>query len=182
MQAARSVKTKTAMNTTASFRLNRIIFFHLKPTYKDSFFAGNYVKKGTQGGSLRILCGLFAEVLIVRAAYDVMVDNLFFRGKNELKVDLGDLQAEREKLSGFLRVHFKVDSSASNTGLKLDASAVSPNELEQMVNKFVSRQNHSSTHRVILDKNSVKIKRFERTKKTKENKHPTTPATITHGW
>jgi len=111
-----------------------------------------------------------------------MVGNLFFKAKNELTVDLGDLQAEQMKLADFLRAHFKVDSSPSYKGLKLDAAALSPQELERMVSKFVSRQNLSSTHWVSLDKNSVKIKRFDRTRKTKENKHPTTPATITHGW
>jgi hypothetical protein len=110
------------------------------------------------------------------------VDTLFFRHKNELKVDLGDLQAEQMALSDFLRIHFNVASSADYKGLKLDAKVVSLKELQRMVNKFVSRKNLSSTYWVILDKNSVKITRFDRTKKPKENKHPTAPSIITHGW
>ena len=97
-------------------------------------------------------------------------------------MDLGDLRAEQEKLADFLRVHFKVDSSASYKGIKVDAAVVSLTELERMVNKFVSRQNLSSTHRVVLDKNNVKVIRFVRIRKSKENKHPTQPSIITHGW
>lgn len=110
------------------------------------------------------------------------MENLFFRGKNELRVDLGDLQAEQEKLSNFLRAHYKIDSSPCRKGLKLNASTASAKELEHVVNKFIAHYNLSSTHWTTLDKNTIKIKRFNRTKKPKENKHPTQPSIITHGW
>jgi hypothetical protein len=111
-----------------------------------------------------------------------MVVGLFFRRKDEVKVDLGDLPNEKEALTDFLRIHFKVESSPGYKGLTINSKAVSVAELEAMVSKFVSRQNLSATHWVMRDKKGVKIKRFEQHKKIKENKHPTQPAIITHGW
>jgi hypothetical protein len=107
---------------------------------------------------------------------------LLFKHTNQLKVDLGDLQSEKENLSNFLRSHFKVDSSSSNEDLKLNAEDVSPQELERIVNKFVYHRNLNSTHWVALEKNVVKINRFKHPKKTKENKNPVSPSIITHGW
>jgi hypothetical protein len=107
---------------------------------------------------------------------------LLFKHKDQLKVDLGDLQNEKENLSDFLRSHLKVDSSPSDEGLKLNAEDVSPQELEKIVNKFVYHRNLNSTHWVALEKNVVKINRFKHPKKTKHNKKPVSPSIITHGW
>lgn len=107
---------------------------------------------------------------------------MFFKHNDELKVDLGDLQSEKENLSIFLRSHFKIDSSPSREGLKLNVEDVSPQELERIVNKFVYHRNLNSTHWVALERNVVKISRFKHPKKTKENKNPVSPSIITHGW
>jgi hypothetical protein len=101
---------------------------------------------------------------------------------NELKVDLGDLQDQKENLTNYLRLHLKVEYIPSNQGLKLNAPNVSPQELERQVNKFVYHQNLNSTHWVKLEKNVVKINRFKHAKKTKENKNPVAPTKISHGW
>jgi hypothetical protein len=107
---------------------------------------------------------------------------LFFRRKDELKVDLGDLQDEAENLSNFLFSQLKVSSSVSRKGLELKAQGVSAQELERVVNKFVHHRNLNSTHWVALEKNAVKIYKFNQTKKAKENKNPVQPSVITHGW
>ena len=41
---------------------------------------------------------------------------MFFKHSDELKVDLGDLQSEKEHLSIFLRSQFKIDSSPFKSG------------------------------------------------------------------
>jgi hypothetical protein len=107
---------------------------------------------------------------------------LLFKRNDQLKIDLGDLQNERENLLNFLRSHFNVDASPSREGLNLNAKAVAPQELERIVNKFVYHQNLNGTHWVALEENVVKINRFKHSKKTKENKNPVSPSTITHGW
>jgi hypothetical protein len=95
---------------------------------------------------------------------------------------MGDLQGEKEDLSAYLESHFKIESSPLNEGLSINAEKVSPQELERIVNKFVYHRNLNSTHWVELDKNVVKIRKFEHTEKTKKNKHPITPSIIKHGW
>jgi hypothetical protein len=81
---------------------------------------------------------------------------LLFKHKDQLKVDLGDLQNEKENLSDFLHSHLKVDSTPSDEGLKLNAEDTSPQELERIVNKFVYHRNLNSTHWVALEKTSSK--------------------------
>jgi hypothetical protein len=95
---------------------------------------------------------------------------------------MGDLQSEKENLSNFLRAHLKVDSTPTHEGLKLNTKNVSPQELERTVNKFVYHRNLNSTHWVAIEKNIIKINKFEHSKKTKKNKNPTSPSIITHGW
>jgi hypothetical protein len=107
---------------------------------------------------------------------------LLFKRTNELKVDLGDLESEKENLSNFLRSHFKINSSSNYEGLKLDAEDVSPQELERMVNKFVYHRDLNNTHWVALERNVVKINRFKHSKKNKKNKNPLPPSKISHGW
>jgi len=93
-----------------------------------------------------------------------------------------DLDNEKENLSNFLRIHFRLHSSLNNVGLELNEEDVSPQELAKMVNKFVYHKNLNSTHWVALENKIVKINQFKHAKKTKENKNPVTPSIIKHGW
>ena len=111
-----------------------------------------------------------------------VIKKMLFKNSKLLRVDVGDLQSEKENLSDFLRSHFKVVSSLNNEGLELNDEDVSPQELERMVNKFVYHRNLNITHYVALEKNVVKINRFEHSKKIRENKNPRSPAIIAHGW
>jgi hypothetical protein len=99
-----------------------------------------------------------------------------------VKVDVGDLDVEKENLANFLRSQFKLNSSIISEGLKLNLEDVSTYALARAVTKFVYRKNLNSTHWVTVENNVVKINRFKHEKKEKKNKHPTTPSTIKHGW
>jgi hypothetical protein len=101
---------------------------------------------------------------------------------SEVKVDMADLDGEKESLANFLHSQFELNSSLTTEGLKLNMDDVSTYALARMVTKFVYRKNLNSTHWVTVKSNVVKINRFTHEKKVKKNKHPTTPSTIKHGW
>lgn len=99
-----------------------------------------------------------------------------------VKVDMGDLDEEKENLASFLLKQFKLNSSIIREGLELNMSDVSSYALAREVTKFVYRKNLNSTHWVEVENNVVKINRFKHQKPVKKNKHPTTASTIKHGW
>ena len=99
-----------------------------------------------------------------------------------VKIDVGDLDSEKENLANFLHIEFQLDSSIIREGLKLNMDEAPAIALARMVNKFVYRKNLNRTHWVAVKNNVVKINRFKPQTKVKENKHPTTPSTIKHGW
>lgn len=108
---------------------------------------------------------------------------MLFRRKNKLKVDLGELQDEREHLSSFLRSSLKVDVTSSGNELLVDAEKLSPQELKAIVNKFVYHRNLNNTYWVALESGVVKINKFKGVKKhEKRKKEGTQPSIITHGW
>jgi predicted DNA-binding protein len=99
-----------------------------------------------------------------------------------VRVDMGDLDGEKENLANFLRSQFGLNSSIIREGLELKMEDVSTYALARDVNKFVYRKNLNSTHWVNVKNNVVIINRFKHKKEAKKNKHPTTPSTIKHGW
>lgn len=99
-----------------------------------------------------------------------------------VKIDVGDLDSEKENLANFLHTQFQLNSSIIREGLKLNMDEAPTASLARMVNKFVYRKNLNSTHWVDVKNNVVKINRFKPQTKVKKNKHPTTPSTIKHGW
>jgi len=108
---------------------------------------------------------------------------LFLRRKRKLKVDLGELEDERESLSNFLRLKLKVDVTLSGNRVLVDSENLSSKELKRMVNKFVYRRNLMDKYWVALESNVVKINKLKRTeKKEKRKKKGTPPSTIKHGW
>jgi len=108
---------------------------------------------------------------------------LFLRGKRKLKVDLGELENEKESLSSFLRSKLKVDVTSSGNKVLVDSENLSPEELKKLINKFVYHQNLMNTYWVALESGVVKINKFKRAeKKEKRKKKGTPPSTIRHGW
>ena len=99
-----------------------------------------------------------------------------------VKVDMGDLDGEKENLAKFLLNQSKLNSSIIREGLELKMDDVSSFALARIVTKFVYRKNLNGTYWVNVKNNVVKINRFTHQKETKKNKHPTTPSTIKHGW
>ena len=108
---------------------------------------------------------------------------MFLRRKRKLKVDLGELEDERESLSNFLRLKLKVDVTSSGNKVLVDFENLSSNELKRTVNKFVYHRNLMDKYWVALENDVVKINKLERAeKKEKRKKKGTPPSTIRHGW
>ena len=121
-------------------------------------------------------------LIVERPMQPMWLSTLVFGFKTNLQVDLGDLQDEKESLSSFLHQKLKVNVTSNLNKLVVDTDALSPEELERIVNKFVYHQNLNSTHWVSLEGKVVKIKSNKNSKKPeKRNKHPTSP-TFAHGF
>jgi hypothetical protein len=107
---------------------------------------------------------------------------VLFGLKRTLHVDLGDLHDEKDKLTSFLNTKLKVNVAYSQNKLSIDSEALSPEELERAVNKYVYHQNLNSAYWVSLEGRVVKINRFKNAKKPeKRSKNPTSP-TFAHGF
>jgi len=95
------------------------------------------------------------------------------RKQNELKVDLGDLQNEKENLTNFLQLHLKVPVSQVEDKVTVNSEKVSVQELQHVVTKFVYHRDLNNTHWVSVDDATVRINRFEVIeKKEKHEKEP----------
>jgi hypothetical protein len=99
-----------------------------------------------------------------------------------VKVDMGDLDGEKENLANFLRSQFELNSTITPGGLALNMEDAPTFAVARGVTKFVYRKNLNSTHWVTVNNNVVKINRFKNQKSVKKNKHPVTASTIKHGW
>jgi hypothetical protein len=105
------------------------------------------------------------------------------RRQKELRVDLGDLQNEKEHLSSFLQSNLKVSVAPVENKLTVNSEKLSPQELQRAVTKFVYHRNFNSTHWVSIEGTTVKINRFKGTAKKKEKHKKNTPhQTAAQSW
>ena len=102
--------------------------------------------------------------------------------KVPVRVEMVDLDEQKDSLAGFLQKHNKLNSKVIRDGLELSGAEVSAFELQRMVNKFVGSKGLNLTHFVTVESNVVKIKKFNHKNDKKKNKHPQTASTIRHGW
>ena len=108
---------------------------------------------------------------------------MFPRRKRKLKVDLGELEDERESLSSFLRSKLKVDVTSSGNKVLVNSENLSSKELKRMVNKFVYHRNLMNRYWVALESGVVKINKFKRSEnKKKPKKKEPSPSAIQRGW
>jgi hypothetical protein len=111
------------------------------------------------------------------------VEDLLFKHKSVVKVDMADLDAEKTDLANFLHSQFKLNSSTTSKGLELHAEDVPTYSLAIIVKKFVYHKNLNSTHWVTVENNVVKINRFKSTTKKKEKHKKSAPhQNITQSW
>jgi len=101
---------------------------------------------------------------------------------NTIKVDMGDLDTEKENLANFLHSQFALESKVTSGGLAVKMEDAPAYTLAREVTKFVYRKNLNGSHWVKVENNVVKIHRFKKLKAEKKNKHPTTASTIKTGW
>jgi hypothetical protein len=107
---------------------------------------------------------------------------LLFRRKNKLKVDLGELHDERDRLSSFLSSSLKVDVAESGNALLVTSEDLLSPELKRTVQKFVYHRKLNNTYWVALENGAVKIHRFKSSKKPKKRKKGETPSLFAHGF
>ncbi len=111
---------------------------------------------------------------------------MFFGHKNksqiELKVDLGDLQNEKENLTSFLQLHLKVSVSQVQDKLRVDSEKVSVQELQHVVTTFVYHRDLNGTHWVSVEGATVKINRFKVTEKKETHEKEPPHQTAAQSW
>jgi hypothetical protein len=93
---------------------------------------------------------------------------MLFKHKSVVKVEMGDLDAEKTNLANFLSDQFKLNSSITSKGLELNMDDVQIYSLVTMVKKFIYHKNLNTTHWVNAENNVVRINRFKGTTKKKE--------------
>ena len=106
---------------------------------------------------------------------DYVGEDLLFKHKGTIKVDLADLENERNNLAEYLMSHFKVDSTLTSKGLEVNQEKAPTASLANMVTKFLYHKNLNSTHWVSIENNVVKISKFKGPKK-KEKHGKSTPS------
>ncbi len=104
------------------------------------------------------------------------------KSQKELKVDLGDLQNEKENLTSFLQLHLKVSVSQDEDKLRVASEKVSVQELQHVVNKFVYHQDLNGTHWVSVEGSTVKINRFRAIEKKKKHEKEPPHQTAAQSW
>jgi hypothetical protein len=111
------------------------------------------------------------------------LNELFFRSRRKLEVDLVELESEGESLSRFLRSRIKANVTLSGNKISIESEELPPQELKRLVTKFIYRGNLSNRYWVALENDEVKIYRFKAVEKREKRKRETTPpSTIKHGW
>ena len=101
----------------------------------------------------------------------------------ELRVDLGDLQSEKERLSSFLQLKLKVNVVPVGDKLSVKSEKLYAQELQRVVTKFVYHRSLNSTHWVSVEGSTVKINRFKGAAKKKEkHKKDTLHQTAIQSW
>jgi len=107
---------------------------------------------------------------------------LLFKLKGTVKVDMYEMDSEKENLSNFLLKQFKLKSSVTREGLELKMEDVSTYALVRMVTKFIYQYHLNRAFWVNCQNNVVKINRFMHKKEKKKNKNAVTASIISHGW
>ena len=108
---------------------------------------------------------------------------MLFKHKSVVKVDMADLDGEKESLANFLLSKFKLNSSVTPKGLDLNMDDVPTYSLAIMVKKFIYHKNLNSTHWISAENNVVKINRFKGNTKKKEKNTKSNPhQNITQSW
>jgi hypothetical protein len=112
-----------------------------------------------------------------------VVEDLLFKHKSVVKVDMADLDTEKENLANYLSSQFKLNSATTSKGLELNLEEVPISSLSVMVKKFVYHKNLNTTHWVSVENNVVKINKFKGTSKKKEKQKKSSPhQTISQSW
>lgn len=108
------------------------------------------------------------------------MSELFSSGK-KLKIDLGELEDQKDSLSEFLSQTQNLKVTSESHSLLID-SVSSPEAVEKRVQKFIYHQHLNNTYWAALEGGTVKIHKFKQKKVEGTKKRPTPPSMIKHGW
>lgn len=108
---------------------------------------------------------------------------MFSWRKERLKVNLGELEDERESLASFLRTTVRVEVTSFGNNVLVDSEKLSPQELQRLVNKFIYHRHLNNKYCATFEGGVVRINNFKVPKKSeKQKKKGIKPSTIKHGW
>jgi hypothetical protein len=108
------------------------------------------------------------------------VSELFSSGK-KLKIDLGELEDQKDLLFAFLKQIPNLKVTSENHRLLID-SVTSPEVVEKRVQKFIYQRHLNNTYWAALESGAVKIHKFKQKKDDGKKKRTTPPSMIKHGW
>ena len=103
-------------------------------------------------------------------------------GRKKLKIKLGDMKDEEERLHGFLTSKLSDRVSLKSSEITVDSRATSAVKLKKLVNKFVYRRNLMNKYWVELNGDEIRISKFKRRKESLESKKGTPPSIIIYGF
>ncbi len=98
------------------------------------------------------------------------------------KIDLGDLQNEKEKLAIFLQEHYKMSATEAQGELRIQPENIPASDVQHAVTKFIYHMNLNGTHWASLEGTTVKINRFKEEKKKKKAKKEPPHQTAVQSW
>jgi len=104
-----------------------------------------------------------------------------FSSRKKSKVDLSEMEDQKEQLSSFLRQTLSLEVTSEGHNLSMD-SDIPAQQLQKQVSKFIYHQHLNNKYWVALENGAVRIRMFKEKKIEKKKKRTTLPTTIKHGW
>jgi hypothetical protein len=131
----------------------------------------------------RVKRSRFHMFFIVEQPLTPWASSLLFGRKDQLKIDLGDISAERENLHKFLGSKLKVEPTIIQGKIVFESNSVSPQEVQRLVTKFIYARNLNTRHWASLDGSTIRIQNFKGIEKKVEKHKKSAPAeTPTQSW
>ena len=112
----------------------------------------------------------------------VGVGSYLHRREKILKIKLGEMKDEKERLHKFLVSRLSDGVSSKHNEITVESQATSASKLKQLANKFVYRRNLMNKFWVELNGDEIRIHTFKHRKESKEPKKGTPPSIIKHGF
>ncbi len=107
---------------------------------------------------------------------------MLFGHRNNLQIELGDLQDEKERLASFLQSNLNASVTSKKNELILISENLSPLELHKAVTEYIRRHNLSRAYWVSVENKTIKINKFRGSSKKETSKKTKPSQTLTQSW